>query len=88
MEWVGQVVATLSTEPITNKQLYNNREAFTDADNFGISFPLDLDVKVIPVVTLRMSNIFYIYIALGLTIVRGGVHEASYWVAAPNIPPQ
>ena len=61
VEWVGQVVATLSTEPITNKQLYNNREAFTDADNFGISFPLDLDVKVIPVVTLRMSNIFFIY---------------------------
>ena len=23
------------------------REAFTDADNFGISFPLDLDVKVV-----------------------------------------
>ena len=23
------------------------KEAFTDADNFGISFPLDLDVKVI-----------------------------------------
>jgi len=22
------------------------KEAFTDADNFGISFPLDLDVKV------------------------------------------
>ena len=25
VEWVGQVVATLSTEPITNKQLYNKR---------------------------------------------------------------
>ena len=23
------------------------KEAFTDADNFGINFPLDLDVKVI-----------------------------------------
>ena len=23
------------------------KEAFTDADNFGISFPLDLDVKVL-----------------------------------------
>ena len=23
------------------------KEAFTDADNFGISFPLDLDVKVV-----------------------------------------
>ena len=22
------------------------REAFTDADNFGIKFPLDLDVKI------------------------------------------
>jgi len=22
------------------------REAFTDADNFGISFPMDLDVKI------------------------------------------
>ena len=32
-----------------SKYIYSSnlsREAFTDADNFGISFPLDLDVKV------------------------------------------
>ena len=31
---------------ITKQWTGFGKEAFTDADNFGISFPLDLDVKV------------------------------------------
>jgi len=31
---------------ITKQWTGLGKEAFTDADNFGISFPLDLDVKV------------------------------------------
>ena len=34
------------------------REAFTDADNFGVSFPQDLDVKAKVKTTLKKKFIF------------------------------
>ena len=34
------------------------REAFTDADNFGVSFPQDLDVKAKVKTTLKKKFVF------------------------------
>ena len=43
---IDTLILILKIGKITKQWTGLAKEAFTDADNFGINFPIDLDVKV------------------------------------------
>lgn len=66
------------------------KELFTDADNFGISFPIDLDIKMkavmIGVVFLLVSilNFLIFYSTHVLLIIMLDIHHLYKWLVCLN----
>ena len=50
------------------------REAFTDADNFGINFPMDLDVRIKTVLLAAVFLIVSLYQVLFLELFNSNRH--------------